>query len=55
MTPPVAAVVDAAAEARWVAWQARGVASDRRSSLIMGRVLGIAVMLVVGWLVMQSR
>jgi len=55
MSAPIAAVVDSAAEARWLAWQARGAASDRRSGLIMGRVLGIAVMLVVGWLVMQSR
>ena len=55
MTPPVAAVVDAAAEARWLAWQARGAASDRRSARTMGRVCAIAVTLVVGWLVLQSR
>lgn len=55
MTPPMAAVVDAAAEARWLAWKARGAASNRRSGLIMGRVFAITAILVVGWLVAQLR
>ena len=55
MTGPIAAVVDSAADARWLAWQARGAASDRRSSRIMGRVLASVVILVVGWLVVQLR
>lgn len=55
ITLPVAAVVDAAAEARWAAWKARGVASDRRSSRIMGRVFAIVVILVVGFLAAQLR
>jgi len=53
MTPAIAGVVDSAAEARWVAWKARGASSDRRSGIIMGRLLAIAVILVVGWLVAQ--
>ena len=55
MTPPMAAVVDSAAEARWLAWKARGAASDRQSGLIMGRVFAITAILVIGWLVMQLR
>ena len=55
MNSPVAAVVDSAAEARWLAWQARGAASDRRSSLIMGRLFALAVILAVGWLVARLR
>ena len=55
MTPPMAAVVDGAAEARWLAWKARGAASDRRSGRIMGRLFAITVILVVGWLVAQFR
>ena len=51
MTPPAEALVDSAAEVRWLEWQARGAATDRRSSLIMGRVLAIAVILAVGGLV----
>ena len=44
-------VLDPAAEARWLAWKAHGAASDRRSSRIMGRVLAMAVVLIVGgWL-----
>jgi hypothetical protein len=55
VTPPMAAVVDAAAEARWNAWRALGAASDRRSGLIMGRLFAITVILVVGWLVAEFR
>ena len=55
MTAPMAAVVDSAADARWLAWQARGAASDRRTSLIMGRSFAIVVILVVGWFVAQLR
>ena len=55
MTGPIAAVVDSAADVRWQAWQARGAASDRRSSRIMGRVLASIVILVAGWLVVQLR
>jgi len=55
MTGPIAAVVDSAADARWLAWQARGAASDRRSGRIMGRVLASIVILVAGWLVVQLR
>jgi hypothetical protein len=55
MVPPVAAVVDGAAEARWVAWRARGAASDRQSGRVMGWVLAIVVMLIVGVLVAQLR
>ena len=55
MTAPIAAVVDSAADARWLAWQARGAASDRRSGRIMGRVFTIVVALVLGWLVSQIR
>ena len=51
MSAPIAAVVDSAAEARWLAWQAHGAASDRRSGRIMGRVLAIVVILVAGWFV----
>ena len=55
MTPPVAAVVDDAAEARWLAWKARGAERDRRSGLIMGRLFAIPVILVVGWLIAEFR
>ena len=55
MSAPIAAVVDSAAEARWLAWQARGAVSDRRSGRIMGRVLVVAVILVVGFLLAQFR
>jgi len=55
MIPPVAAVVDSAAEARWVSWQARGAASDRRSGRVMGWVLAIVAILIVGVLVAQLR
>ena len=55
MTLPIAAAVDSAAEARWLAWQARGAASDRRSGRIMGRVFAIVVALVVGWFAAQFR
>ena len=55
MTPPMAAVVDDAAEARWLAWTARGAASDRRSGLIMGRLFAVTVILVVGWLIAEFR
>ena len=55
MTPPVAAVVDDAAEARWLAWKARGAERDRRSGLIMGRLFAIPVILVVGWLIAELR
>ena len=55
MSAPIAAVVDSAAEARWLAWQAHGAASDRRSGRIMGRVFTIVVALVVGWFVAQLR
>ena len=51
----MAAVVDAAAEARWTAWRALGAESDRRSGLIMGRLFAITVILVVGWLVAEFR
>jgi len=52
---PMEAVVDSAAEARWVAWMARGAASDRRSGRIMGGVLAMVLILVVGVLVAQFR
>ena len=52
MTSPT---VDSAAQARWLAWQAVGAASDRRSGRIMGRVLATAAILIVGWLLAQFR
>jgi tetrahydromethanopterin S-methyltransferase subunit F len=55
MTPPMAAMVESAADARWLAWRARGAVSDRRSGLIMGRLFAVVVILVVGWLVAQFR
>ena len=55
MTSPAAAVVDTAAEARWLAWRARGAASDRRSGLVMGRLFAVALILAAGWLVAQLR
>ena len=55
MTLPIAAAVDSAAEARWLAWLARGAAGDRRSGRIMGRVFAIVVALVVGWFAAQFR
>jgi len=55
MTPPVAALVDTAADARWLAWKARGAASDRRSGRIMVRAFAIVVVLVLGVLVALSR
>jgi hypothetical protein len=54
MTTPMAVVVDGAAEARWLAWQARGAASDRRNSRIMAQVFVVAAVLVVGWLVLAQ-
>ena len=53
--PPIAAVVDGAVEARWLAWKARGAASDRRTGRIMGRLFAIAVILFAGWLVAELR
>ena len=53
MTSPLEAVVDSGADARWLAWQARGVENDRRSGLVMGWVFAIVVVLVVGRLVTQ--
>lgn len=55
MTTPAAAVVDSAADARWLAWQTRGAASDRRSGRIMGWVLATTVIVVVGVLLATFR
>ena len=55
MTARVAAIVDTAADAGWLAWQARGAASDRRSGRIVGRAFVIVVVLVLGFLVALSR
>jgi len=52
---PMAEVVDSTADARWLAWQARGAASDRRSSRIMGRLFALALILGAGWLAAQLR
>jgi len=51
MTSPLEAVVDSGAEARWLAWQARGTENDRRSGRIMGGVFATVVILVAGWLI----
>lgn len=45
--------VDVGAEARWLAWQARGTASDRRSDRIMKRLFVIAMILLAGALIAQ--
>jgi hypothetical protein len=48
-------LVDTAADARWLAWKARGAASDLRSGRLMGRAFAIVVVLVLGFLVALSR
>jgi len=48
MTPPLVEALDSAAEARWQAWQARGVASDSRYGRIMGWLFAVAMTLLVG-------
>ena len=55
MNAPVAAVVDSEAEARWLAWRARGAVNDRRSGRVMGWVFALALILAVGWLVARLR
>ena len=53
MTSPLEVVVDSGADARWAAWQARGVENDCRSGLVMGWAFAMVVVLVLGRLVTQ--
>ena len=53
MTQVTPTGVDVGAEARWLAWQARGTASDRRSDRIMKRLFVIAMILLAGALIAQ--
>ena len=46
--------VDLDADARWLAWKTRGAAADRRTSIRMGRLFAIVVVVVVGWLSLQA-
>ena len=48
MTAPLAAVVDSDADARWLAWQARGAARDRRNGRLMGWAFAVASILAIG-------
>ena len=45
--------VDLAADARWLAWKARGAAADPRISIRMGRLFATIVVILVGWLCLQ--
>jgi hypothetical protein len=53
ITPRLTAVVDSDAEARWMAWRARGAASAHRSGRIMSGVFVSAIIVVLGWLVVK--
>jgi hypothetical protein len=45
--------VDPAADARWVEWQTRGAAAERRGARAMRWVFAILITVPVGWLLMQ--
>ena len=53
MSGPLTALPDAAADARWSDWMARGAESDRRSALTMQLVFAVVFAAVVGWLSIQ--
>lgn len=55
LTGDVAVVaIDADAEARWRAWQARGAASDRRTALRMKVLLLVVVAALVLWVLVVA-
>jgi hypothetical protein len=53
MNGGVVTVPDAAAETRWLDWEARGAAADRRSARAMRWVFANLITLAVGWLTAQ--
>ena len=53
MSGPLTALSDAAADARWSDWMARGAESDRRSAMTMTWLFGVVFAAVVGWLSIQ--
>ena len=46
-------MADAAADARWSDWKARGAESDRRTALAMKWLMAVVITAAVGWLSMQ--
>ena len=52
-TMPVAAPLDADADVRWQAWQARGADGDRRRAGTMGWVSVLMVLTATAWLLLQ--
>jgi hypothetical protein len=53
LTPTHVAASDAAAETRWRAWKARGVAADRRSASNMRRLLILVATGFAVWVAVQ--
>lgn len=53
MSPAVLEPVDAEADTRWRAWQARGVYGDRRRQVQLGRLLALVAIMSVGWTLIQ--
>jgi|KBSMisStandDraft_5_1062788.scaffolds.fasta_scaffold135536_4 hypothetical protein len=53
MTSPIAAVTDVEADKRWREWQAKGAASDRRTTANMRKVMLLIVAGLIVWFVAQ--
>jgi|RhiMethySRZTD1v2_1073278.scaffolds.fasta_scaffold06847_5 hypothetical protein len=53
MTIHTAVISDVEADSRWRDWQARGVASDRRTTARMRKVMLVIIAALVAWFVVQ--
>jgi hypothetical protein len=53
MTNHTAVIPDVEAEIRWRDWQARGAASDRRTTARMRKVMLLIVAALIVWFVVQ--
>lgn len=54
MSGPVTTAPDAAADARWLAWTARGAERERRSAVTMTWLFTSVMVVAVGWLAVQA-
>jgi hypothetical protein len=53
MTPQTAVIPDVEADIRWRDWQARGAASDRRTTARMRKVMLLIVAALIAWFFVQ--
>jgi hypothetical protein len=54
MTARTAVLPDVEADIRWREWQARGVASDRRTAARMRKVMLLIVAALIAWFVHEA-